>query len=244
MFTRFVMVATLALCALALSCIEADESIVISANGSGEINCYYEVPAQVLAAQQVAEIESALAASGGDSEIVQLAGFSSEVVDGMRSIKFKLVCDDLQKLNGWNAAGEAQSSSSELSESEFLVRSLVGEIQVEREGLDLIYHREVDLWPWLEQTAGAQAWLLSGAQLKFSMQLPMAVSESDAHHLSADGRHLQWVFTLGQYQNKPMQMSLRAPIVEKRNLLLATSAGVVVLLMLSVLVKKWRRRSA
>ena len=109
--------------------------------------------------------------------------------------------------------GDEGGDAVKRSKTDHILHALLGNMKVDLSGLTAHVQRDVDLDPLLSEYIGKRgASLLGESEFRYSVHLPKAATESNAHKVTNEGRTLQWTYKLRECEQKPISMHMQAPI--------------------------------
>ena len=194
--------------------IDGEEEITINEDGSAHLLMRYEVPAMFLSAEASDELVKSIDDGLGKKEHVELLDNRVELVKSQKiiHIEFKIDAEaDLDELYLKNEEGD--EGAADKKKSDQLLESLVGDLDAKIQGLSVDMTRRVDLQPLLEKYMGKKsASMLSDYEFRYTIHLPEAAEQSNAHEVSDGGKTLKWTYLLREVKENPIVMDVTAPI--------------------------------
>lgn len=216
MVTMFSLIKALlksSLCAALLllaSCIDGEEEIVISADGSAWVKAVYRVPGLLLSAEDGEKLRSSIETELGGSKDLRLLTNTVEKQNGKRVIVLELETDDLLALEGCLPEHGPDHVS---GMGDKILHAIIGRISLSLNGLSANMTREVDLKPLLDEYLGSKgASTLGDSEFRYAIHLPYPVESSNAHEVSDDGKTLRWKHKLADHRNAPIELLLTTSI--------------------------------
>ena len=130
--------------------------------------------------------------------------------NGVRVITIELETDNMMELEG---ALAAHTPGVKPSKADTMLLAIMGNITVNFKGLSADFTREEDLASLLEGQLGkGGAGILGKSEFRYTVHLPAAVDESNAHSVENGGRTLKWRYRLSECVEKPIVLHMVAPI--------------------------------
>jgi hypothetical protein len=197
-----------------VSCIEGDEEITIREDGSAHLKMRYQVPGMIFSAKDSKELVGIIDRELGKKDHLKLLVNRVESRDGQRIVQIELETDPEFDLDGGLFKKEKSSGAvEEDGKSDKLLRALVGDLEAKVDGLSVGVVRKVNLDPLLQEYMGKNSGsMLGDSQFRYTVHLPEAAEQSNAHEVSDGGKTLKWVYWLRESKQKPIMMSVVAPI--------------------------------
>lgn len=194
------------------SCIDGEEEIFVNADGSASMKVKYQVPGMIFSAKDADELVALVGKEVGSHAGLRLVTNRVDSEKGQRIIRIEVETDAVMELDGM-FDDVSPEDDAEQSKTDQLWRCLLGEMEVNVDGLSVGVIRKVDLAPLLNEYLGEKsASLLGESEFRYVIHLPEAVKQSNAHEVTADGRTLKWRYKLRECKKKPIVMDLQVPI--------------------------------
>jgi len=194
------------------SCIDGEEEVFVHADGSASMKVKYQVPGMIFSAEDADELVAIVGEEVGGNDALRLITNRVDTEKGVRIIRIEVETDSVMELDGM-FDGISPQGGVEQSKSDKLWRCLLGNMDVNVEGLSVGITREVDLEPLLNQYLGKKsASLLGESEFRYAIHLPETVGQSNAHEVTAGGQTLKWRYKLSECKKKPIVMDLQVPI--------------------------------
>jgi hypothetical protein len=125
-------------------------------------------------------------------------------------ITLEVATDDISSLEGLLSEHTLEKAP---SKADKVLHAIVGRIKVDVHGLSASFSRQIDINPLLLDYMGDDGLSMLGeAQFRYTIHLPKAVTTSNAHEVSNDGRTLRWVYQLAENKDKPIMLSMVASV--------------------------------
>ena len=194
------------------SCLEGDEEYWINADASGRLRMDYKIPPTVVKnLGDYLGLFAALREIDALEDGLKINELSAKLEAG--KIHFILDADfndarDLFSL----AEKHADILKKHFGSDDGRLKAAFGKIQLERDGRQLHFRRELDLAPMLPDIIRKNPAILGPATFNYSIHLPTPASSSNAEVTSADKRTLTWHAKLKKHTATPIILELRAPI--------------------------------
>ena len=194
------------------SCIEGDEEIWINGDGSGKVIVHYSLPSLALGQMGAPDdYVRAIRMVDDREEGIQVQKISFQKIDGKAVFHMEASFDeatDLLELGNRNESIFVEEAHADPRQ----LHALAGKIDVALSGLRSNFHRSVSLGPIVPSMVQSRPAMLGQSTFKYTLHLPVEIIESNAHHISDDGRTISWKFLLKDAIDKPMIMSAKVPI--------------------------------
>jgi len=196
------------------SCIDGEEEVFINADGSGRIKVQYRVPGMIFSDAEAKELIAIIEKEAGEKENLEIVTNRVDSQKGQKVIQIEIKAASVLELEGMldDHGGEGEDGEKR-SKTDKLLHALLGDMKVSISGLTATVKRDVDLESLLNEYLGQRGALLLGeSEFRYSVHLPKAATESNAHELRNEGKTLQWTYKLRECQKTPILMSVKAPI--------------------------------
>lgn len=191
-------------------CIEGDEEVFISADGSARVKAVYKVPGVLFSAEDAEELRVNIREKVGMEKNLRLLVNRVDKVNGNRVVTIEIETDDVLALEG---ALEGRRSGVTSSKSGKILQAILGRVSVRQEGLVAEVNREVDLKPLLDEYVGKNGnAVLGDSEFRYTVHFPDPVDESNAHTVENGGRTLKWAYKLSESGKKPMVLRVVASV--------------------------------
>jgi len=221
------------------SCIDGEEEVFIKADGSARVKAVYRVPGMIFSAEDAEELRTNITEEVGKEKHLKLLTNTVEKENGTRVITVELEIDNMMELEG---ALAVHTPGVKPSKADKMLHAIMGNITVTLRGLSADLTREVDLASLLEGQLGRSgAAMLGESEFRYTVHLPEAVEESNAHTVENGGLTLKWRYRLSECLQKPIVLHMVAPIPLPWWIY---AVGIVVLLLLALGVWKFVRSRA
>lgn len=194
------------------SCIDGEEEVFIRADGSAKMKVAYQLPgmffSQKKADQLVGKVEKAV----GEKENLRLLTNEVETTSkGQRIIRIEVEAVNMVELDGMFESDDEVGDDP--SDSDIILDSLLGELNVDINGLAVGATRKVDLAALFDKFVGKNSLSQMGdAEFRYTVHLPEAANQSNAHQVLNGGKTLKWRYQLSQSKQNPIDMQVEAPI--------------------------------
>lgn len=194
------------------SCLEGDEEYWINADGSGRLRMEYKVPA--IALKELGNHQvffDALQEIDALEEGIRIHELKAEAESGQIHFFFEADFDDVRDLFSLGQKHAAIFRSHGIAKDD-KAKSVLGDFSLERMGLQFHLRREMNLavlWPEMIKKNPA---ILGPATFNYTVHLPSAVDESNAHDISADKKTLKWHAKLKEHTVSPIVLEFRASL--------------------------------
>lgn len=232
------------------SCIDGEEEITIRDDGSAKLRAMYSLPVLILSDADASEFREQIENEVGKDEQVNLLTNTVEKVRGKQVITIEVETEDLRNLENLlskkdDVSGGDSGEEKELSKSDLILSSLLGDLEYRRDGLAVAAQRRVNLAPLLDKYAGDR-WhsMLGDSEFRYIIHFPKALQASNAHELTNGGKTALWRYQLADCKDGPFLMDVVAAV--PLPWWVFAGGGLLVLLILLVLwklVSVLRRRS-
>ena len=223
--------------AMLSSCIDGEEEVFIKADGSARVKAVYRVPALLMTADDSEEMRTNITEEVERHRNLKLLTNRVENVGGERIITIEIEMDDMMQVGGILSG---HTSGVKPSKADQMLHAIMGNISVALVGLKVDFSREVDLDPLLN---GRGTSFLGDSEFRYIVHLPEAAESSNAHVVEDGGRTLRWAFKLSECGEKPIVLSMVAPVpLPWWVYALAVVVGAFLLWGVCVLVRKWKAR--
>jgi len=223
------------------SCIDGEEEITIRDDGSAKLRAMYSLPSLILSDADASEFREQIENEVGKDEKVNLLTNTVEKVRGKQVITIELETADLRNLENLlsqkdDGNGGHSDEQKELSKSDLILNSLLGDLGYKRDGLAVAAQRRVNLAPLLDKYAGDR-WhsVLGDSEFRYIIHFPKALQSSNAHELTNGGKTALWRYRLADCKDGPFEMDIVAAV--PLPWWVFVGGGLLVLLILFVL---WR----
>jgi hypothetical protein len=192
---------------LLASCFDIREETTIAADGSGRIHLDYRVPAHVLQAIGGNEgLRERLDTTFADETRIRVESLGVRRQGDEAEISVRIVADSMLAF-----ADFAQSEAFEKLRAEG--PDVMGKFDIRREGLDIHYHRQLQLGQALGFAAlGISSSERARRQLEYIVHLPAAATNHNADEVRDEGRTLIWKHSLGSALESSFSTDLVMPI--------------------------------
>lgn len=194
------------------SCIDGEEELFINADGSGRVKLQYQVPGMIFSDADAKELIETIEREVGKRENLRLLTNRVENVNGQKIIQIEIATDNVAALDDMSE-DDTSVQSDGASKSDKWLHTLLGDMKVAVHGMSAAVSREVHLEPLLEEYLGKRGVSLLGeSEFRYTVHLPTAVEQSNAHEVLNEGKTLKWRYLLRECKRKPIVMDLQAPI--------------------------------
>ena len=195
---------------LLVSCIDGDEEIWLRRDGSGRIEASYKMPGAIMQRFGSAPIlqekfERAIARE----PTIRATHIGHHLESGRVVFTFAADFDDIRTLAAFPKTHLRSPSAPGTPTPE---EALFGKMDLRVKGLTLSFDRQVDLSPILPDSARQNPGMLGEARFRYTVHLPATASTHNATGVLDEGRTLTWTFPLRDHTNKPMVLTLMAPL--------------------------------
>lgn len=195
------------------SCIDGEEEVFLNADGSGRMKVQYRVPGMLLSQREADELVAIIDKEVGEKDNLQLVANRVDSQKGQKIIRIEIEAKNVVELDGMLDDHGEGSESEATGKTDKILHALLGEMEVTISGLSASVKRAVDLDPLLHEYLGKNGSVLLGeSEFRYTVHLPEAVEQSNAHETSQDGKTLKWVYKLRECKQTPINMHLQAPI--------------------------------
>ncbi len=196
------------------SCIDGEEEVFIHADGSGRVKLQYQVPGMIFSDADAKVLIETIEREVGKRENLQLLTNRVENENGQKIIHVEIATDNVAGLDDDDVSEDDTSSESdEASKSDKWLHALLGDVKVDVSGVSAAVSRQVNLEPLLEEYLGTRGVSLLGeSEFRYTVHLPTAVEQSNAHEVLNGGKTLKWRYLLRECKQKPIVMGLKASI--------------------------------
>lgn len=210
MIVRFLLLVLLALPSfLATSCVEGEEEIWINFDSSGRMEARYELPS--IAMRQLGnpdDIIEALEQVAAREKGVTLE-FCTFTTKGTKSVfHLKAEFDDVLEIFDIASRNEEDFVEKTGTDPQ-KIEAVAGDIDFRFEKLRAAFDRKVSLADLFPAAVAKRPAVLGGSTFKYTLHLPLAVAETNAHEMSEDRKTVSWTFKLRDSFENPMVMSLK-----------------------------------
>ena len=195
--------------------IDGEEEITVREDGSAHLTMRYEVPGMIFSDKAANDLVATLDKELGNQEDVRLITNRVDLEKGQRVIHIEFEVDAGADLDGLLDEPDASSDTGGGGEqkSDKMLRAIVGELSAQIEGLSVGVTRKVNLEPLLDEYIGKQgASMLGDFEFRYTVHLPMAVEQSNAHQVLDGGKTLKWRYFLREMKQEPIVMAGTVPI--------------------------------
>ena len=193
--------------------IDGEEEITIRENGSAHLAMRYEVPAIFLSTEEADDLVAILDKSLGHKDHLKLITNRIDSVKGQRIIHLVFEADPEVDFDGLFDEKKEGAGGDEKKKSNQLLRAIVGDINAKVDGLSVGVTRQVNLQPLLDKYIGKRSTsMLGDYEFRYTINLPKAVEQTNAHQVLDGGKTLKWTYLLREMKEKPMLMEVVAPI--------------------------------
>ena len=196
------------------SCIDGDEEIFLNADGSASMKVIYSLPALMLSDADGKELRQSIQDGLGNDTRIDLVTNTVERVDGRQVITVEVATENLLELEGLTGGeSDPNQHQQQPGKSEELLKALLGEFIVNRDGLTASINRKVDLTPLLEKYLGARGpSILGDSEFRYTIHFPNAVDASNAHEVTNNGKTVMWKYKLRECAEKPIELDIVASV--------------------------------
>ena len=210
---KYLFLALIAIMAATLSsCIDGDEELYIEADGSARVIAKYRIPALLFSDEDATDLKLSLAEEVGKQANLKLITNEIVKIEGYRVIHIEIATDDLMELEDM-LIDHGPEAEANLSKGDELLHAILGSIDVKLKGLSADFTRDVDLSSMLDKHLGKRsAAILGDSKFSYTIHLPKAVEQSNAHWVENEGRTLKWVYKLSECREKPISIKMVASI--------------------------------
>lgn len=194
------------------SCIEGEEEIWINQDASGRLVAHYSIPP--LALSKLGKPEDYINAIKTIDE--REDGIEVQVIT-FEIVNFKAVFHlEATFENAMDLLEIAERSESvfveEANADPHQLDSLSGDIELGMEALSPTFSRSVSLASLLPAELQNSPQMLGKSNFKYTIHLPVAVEETNAHEISEDKKTVSWTFLLKNFATDPMVMSVKTKL--------------------------------
>lgn len=222
------------------SCLEGEEEIWINADASGRLVAHYDVPARVLT--ELGDPEDFIRAlrlvdEGEDG--IEISELQFTQSGGRAVFHLEATFQDARELLSISERNEELFIEETNSDPENL-DGIAGDINFDLKWLTPTFHRTVSPADIFPEIVKKRPKMLGPATFKYTIHLPAAIKESNAHVVSDDGKTVSWAFRLSEHFDQPMEMSFTTelPIPWWAWVILALLGGLLVWLVWRFLVRR------
>ena len=208
---RFLLMICLALPPfLATSCFDGEEEIWINLDTSGRVEARYEFPALAMSKlgnpdNIVGALEQVAAREKGVT--LNLCTFTKK---GSKLV-FHLKAELENVLEIFEIASRNEEAFVEKSETDpKMIETIAGQIDFRFDSLRAAFDRQVTLANLFPSAIATRPAAFGSSTFKYTLHLPLAVAETNAHELSEDRKTVSWTFRLRDSVNEPILMKLRS----------------------------------
>lgn len=196
------------------SCIDGDEEVFIHADGSGRMKVQYRVPSMVMSDKDSAELVELIERKVGREDKLTLITNRVEEKHGQKVIEIEIAATSVIELQELLVENESLTGGGAApGKSNKMLQSLLGDAQVDVDGGIVGVTRDVNLDSLLSEYLGKRgATLLGDSEFRYTVHLPEAAEQSNAHDILSGGKTLKWTFLLRECQQHPIRMEFKAPI--------------------------------
>jgi hypothetical protein len=196
---------------LLASCLSGKEEFWFERDGSGRLEAQYQLPMFAITSLGGEEKLREIVASYFAKEPgVSLQSFVVERRGAQAVLSLSAGFDSVLQLAKLLEKPPAGYGEPELPEP---MVKLLGEIQVKRAGLSVDFQRRIDpRQVFADGLFSPSQSQMKGYQLQYTMHLPTAVAQSNAHETRDDGRTLVWRYELADAMKQPVETNFIAPI--------------------------------
>ena len=195
--------------------IDGEEEITVREDGSAHLTMRYEVPGMIFSDKAANDLVATLDKELGNKEDVRLITNRVDLEKGQRVIHIEFEVDAGADLDGLLDEPDASSGADGGGEqkSDKMLRAIVGELNAQIEGLSVGVTRKVNLEPLLDEYIGKRgASMLGDFEFRYTVHLPTAAEQSNAHQVLDGGKTLKWRYFLREMKQKPILMSATVPV--------------------------------
>lgn len=192
------------------SCIDGDEEIWLERDGSGRLEATYRMPPQIM--QQFGgapvlqkKLEDAFAKEPG----ITVAHIGHRVESGRVIFDLDAAFDDVRTLAAFPKKHLRNPETPDQAGSD---EALFGSMSLELSGLTMSFNRTIDLAPVLPEKVRSNPAFLGESAFRYMVHLPAAATTHNASQTTDRGRTLKWQFLLREHTNRPMQLTMKAPL--------------------------------
>lgn len=199
---------------LLVSCIDGEEEVFLRSDGSGRMKVQYRVPGMIFSDADAKELIAIIDEEVGKKDNLVLVENRVDREHGQKVIRIEVEAASVIELEDMLDDHEDDGDAPpKRSKTDKILHALLGDMQVEISGLTANVKRDVDLQPLLNEYLGRRGGSLLGeSEFRYSVHLPKAVTESNAHQVLNDGKTLKWTYKLRECKQKPIVMDMQAPI--------------------------------
>jgi len=193
--------------------IDGEEEITIREDGSAHLAMRYEVPAIFLSLEEANELVAIFDKSLGHKDHLKLITNRIDSVKGQQIIHLVFETDPEVDFDGLFDEDKEGEGGGEKKKSNQLLRAIVGDVDAKVDGLSVGVTRQVNLQPLLDKYMGKRSTsMLGDYEFRYTINLPKAAEQSNAHQVLDGGKTLKWTYLLREMKEKPMVMEVVAPI--------------------------------
>ena len=194
---------------LLVSCFESREEVSLNLDGSGSLELEVKLPA--LAKLEIGDPEpylKVLREIDAEEDGIQFQTLSFDKIGGQ--LIFFLKADfeevwELKELQKRHAHRFLELSGADPAK----LGGAAGRTEVKMRGLGVDYERTIPLSGMLPTAVRAMPGLVGSAKSTFTINLPIAVKESNADKISKNGKSLTWNFLIRDHVQEPLVMKFR-----------------------------------
>ena len=193
------------------SCLSGREEFWFERNGSGRLEANYQLPNFAIASLGGEEkLRKIIADSFAKEPSVKLESLSIERRGAQAELSVKVTFASVLKFAKLLEPPADGTKEATLPEP---MLKLLGDIDAQRSGASVDFRRRIDprqvfagglFVPSVNQ--------MTGHQLEYIMHLPTAVTATNAHEVSDEGKTVRWKFELADAMKNPVEMNFVAPI--------------------------------
>jgi len=192
------------------SCIDGDEEIWLERDGSGRLEATYKMPPQIMQSFGSApvlqkKLEDAIAKEPG----LQIQHISNHMENGRVVFEFNATFDDVRTLAAFPKKHLRSPDTPDQAGSE---EALFGTMNLTLSGLTMSFDRTVDLGPVLPDNVRQNPGFLGESAFRYVVHLPAPATTHNATGTADNGRTLNWKFLLREHANRPMLLTMKAPL--------------------------------
>ncbi len=219
------------------SCLDCHEEVWLNSDGSGKARIRVNIPSQ------------AARLYGGEIGVKKMVtryleetpAFQSYAVD--TSIQEDRLHIDVS-VSFENAMDLSETTTSaSFDQLPAAARDLAGHTDVRFEGLNILFHRKIDLTRVIPGSALISQEQLKGYSIETIVHLPKAATDSNADTISNDNKTLIWKSSISRAFREPLHQTFTMPLpLPWGNIIALAVGGLAVLIAIALFVRSGKRR--
>jgi len=189
------------------SCVEGEEEIWITPDGSGHLVAHYEIPSIALAQiGDPVDFVRAFTLIDEREDEIQITDLSF-IKKGSKAIfHLEATFKDAREILSISIRNEALFLAETGCDPE-KIDGIAGAIDFEIKGLTPTYERTVSPSEIFPSIVSRRPKMLGASTFKYIIHLPAKVIETNAHEVTDDRKTVSWTFILNEHFEAPMAMS-------------------------------------